>query len=90
MQAHRWLDSVIRHLMDVPRAERPQRTRNQLPSSRNDPRGSIADLSVTLGEYAAERQKGAGTPAMVVPVGALSGQPGQQPRFKSRWRASRT
>jgi hypothetical protein len=81
MQAHRWFNSVIRHVMDVPRAERPQRTRNQFPSSRNDPRGSIADLSLTLGESAAERHEGAGTPAMVVPVGALSGQPAQQPRF---------
>jgi hypothetical protein len=37
-----------------------------------------------LDEYAAEREEGARAAAVVVSVGALTGQPGQQPRFKFR------
>jgi hypothetical protein len=45
-------------------------------------REAIANLGVSLGQYAAEGDEGASTPAVIMPVSALTGQPGQQPRLE--------
>ena len=84
MQAYRRFNTFVAHLMNVSGAEGPQRSGHQFSSPRDDPRQSVANFGMPLGEYAAERDEGARAAAMVSPVGALTGQPGEQPRFEFR------
>jgi hypothetical protein len=82
VQAHRWLDSAITDVVDVSRTKRPQSTGDQLSDSQNDPRWTIANLGLLLGQHATESDEGASTATVIMPVGALAGQPGQQPRLE--------
>src|SRR6476620_2340892 len=82
MQAHRRLGSAITDVVHVSRTERPQRTSDQLSAARNDPRWTVANLGLLLGQHATQSDEGASTATVIVPIGALTGQPGQQPRLE--------
>jgi hypothetical protein len=62
--------------------EGPQGAGDQLSAFRKHPRWTVADLGVLLGQRAPQGDEGAGTATMIVPVGALARQPGQQPSLK--------
>ena len=85
VHADRRLETVVGHPVDVLGAERRAASRRGAPAA---PRRCVvaerADRGGALGERAADDHEGPGAAAVVVPVGALTGHPGQQPGLEIR------
>ena len=84
MQAHGRLQVVVGHPVDVLacRTSAASRWSASGPPARHAAEPSGPDRRVLLGQGAAEDDEGAGAAAVVVPVGALAGHPGEQPRLE--------
>ena len=88
MQADGRLEVIVGHLVDV-LAPNGRRAPAVSRRSRDHPGRGAADGRVLLAEGAAEGEECSGAAAVVMPVGALAGHPGEQPRLDAGSDASR-